>query len=552
MNRLSSAPLVLALLGPLFSSTSTAASSESMAKVQQAYVSYYGRPGDSAGVDYWAEELDKNGGDMSAIIDAFGNSPEYQERFGALSSSELINNLYQQMFGRDAEQAGLDWWSEQIDIGATTLSQAALQIADGAANEDLTILTNRIDVASTLTFGMDIRDLPYTEDQINAIKAFIQTIDETFSWDSTSFDDMLNTIIESEESGWMVTLSGTVASWKVGALQTDVTGSCSNFYGTQNFTATVDSSGYFSQQVLVNSFPCKLRIYAWDEELFQIVELYGVASEPGTANVNQLTDMVIALASSSLPTDWYALPIADDFSTQIETSANSLISALKATGYQVSNDDLNPTTFVYDFSNGATDPLLDSIYAGIGGDNSNRIDYTNLLTSIKEGNLSAIPNADQNGGDSNGGNGGSGETQTITVTGSDAGQFGGSLSLNDFSFTPGFGSADEFLMALGQDNTVIINSFDIDGQGSAGPKGISMRINDSAGSWLYSAVFCATCDDVVFDPNARTLTFTNATVDPTMGGDANSLSTGTLTLNGTLTWSESDVNRGNIVPAGSL
>ena len=57
------------------SSTNTATTVSSEDQVHQVYVSYYGRPGDAAGVDYWAGELDKSGGDLTAIIRAFGTSP---------------------------------------------------------------------------------------------------------------------------------------------------------------------------------------------------------------------------------------------------------------------------------------------------------------------------------------------------------------------------------------------------------------------------------------------------------------------------------------------
>ena len=34
----------------------------------------------AGGVDFWAEQLDAVGGNLNAIIDAFGNSQEYNDR----------------------------------------------------------------------------------------------------------------------------------------------------------------------------------------------------------------------------------------------------------------------------------------------------------------------------------------------------------------------------------------------------------------------------------------------------------------------------------------
>ncbi len=76
-------------------------------QVQQMYVAYYGRPGDPAGVEYWAGRLAAVGGNWIAdLVNAFGNSAEYTERFGELSNEALIDNLYQQLFNRTAEPVG--------------------------------------------------------------------------------------------------------------------------------------------------------------------------------------------------------------------------------------------------------------------------------------------------------------------------------------------------------------------------------------------------------------------------------------------------------------
>jgi len=42
--------------------------------VQQAYLAFYGRPGDPAGLAYWSQQLDAAGGSLDAIIQALSNS----------------------------------------------------------------------------------------------------------------------------------------------------------------------------------------------------------------------------------------------------------------------------------------------------------------------------------------------------------------------------------------------------------------------------------------------------------------------------------------------
>ena len=104
-------------------------------QVQEMYVAYYGRPGDPGGVEFWEEQLEDQDGNLAAIIDAFGTSEEFDERFGTLDDEDLINNLYQQLFGRDADPEGLAFYLEELQSGRATLASIALNISDGVQPE---------------------------------------------------------------------------------------------------------------------------------------------------------------------------------------------------------------------------------------------------------------------------------------------------------------------------------------------------------------------------------------------------------------------------------
>ncbi len=124
-------------------------------RVMQAYVAYYGRPADPGGLAFWAGELENSGGSLNAIINDFGNSSEYQQRFGNLSSTELVNNIFQQLFGRDADPAGLDFYVGALDSGARTLEAIAIEVLDGSQNDDITNIDNRITVANHYVTGRE-------------------------------------------------------------------------------------------------------------------------------------------------------------------------------------------------------------------------------------------------------------------------------------------------------------------------------------------------------------------------------------------------------------
>nr|WP_298410260.1 DUF4214 domain-containing protein [uncultured Halomonas sp.] len=117
--------------------------------VQQLYVAYYGRPAESDGQAYWAERADANG--QQSIVEAFGNSEEYQNEFGDLESAELVNNLYQQLFGRDGDAEGVDYYAGLLDNNEKSLAEIALTIKNGAQGRDAQFFNARVAEAQRYT-----------------------------------------------------------------------------------------------------------------------------------------------------------------------------------------------------------------------------------------------------------------------------------------------------------------------------------------------------------------------------------------------------------------
>ena len=73
-------------------------------RVLDAYLAYYGRPADPVGLEFWADRLEAEGGNLDSIIEEFGESQEYQDRFGSLTNTQLVTNLYDQLFGREPQR----------------------------------------------------------------------------------------------------------------------------------------------------------------------------------------------------------------------------------------------------------------------------------------------------------------------------------------------------------------------------------------------------------------------------------------------------------------
>lgn len=171
-------------------------------QVQQMYVAYYGRPGDPAGVDYWSERLRSSQGQWTTeIIDNFGNSAEYRDRFGSLAPEQLIDNLYRQMFGRPSEPVGQAYYVDLLSgsdhsglnptLRRSSLAQIALDIANGAQDEDAACLANKRDVAGYFTRLVDQNQAAYRSDDIaDAVDllALVDAVPSSIVWQMLAVD----------------------------------------------------------------------------------------------------------------------------------------------------------------------------------------------------------------------------------------------------------------------------------------------------------------------------------------------------------------------------
>ena len=101
-------------------------------EIQQLYTAYLSRPADRAGVDYWQEQ-NVTAAELRANL-ANDNQPEYVELYGDRTRAELVEAIYQNMFGRAADEAGLDYWvnGEGAAVPASELQQLFIEAASAA------------------------------------------------------------------------------------------------------------------------------------------------------------------------------------------------------------------------------------------------------------------------------------------------------------------------------------------------------------------------------------------------------------------------------------
>jgi len=167
-------------------------------QVYTMFVGYFGRPPAQSGLDYYANLVNAAGGKLNAVLDDFHKAAESQALFAGKSIEQQVNIIFQNLFGRDAAPAGLNYWAGEIAAGRLALSQAAYAIAQGAQTADKGVLTAKIDSAKLWVAGLDTTTeiLTFsTEAGRTAGRDFLKTITTSTPAAQTAVDAALTSMV---------------------------------------------------------------------------------------------------------------------------------------------------------------------------------------------------------------------------------------------------------------------------------------------------------------------------------------------------------------------
>jgi Ca2+-binding RTX toxin-like protein len=134
------------------------AASDFFTTVQAGYIAYYGRPADPIGLNFWADQLDRAGGNVDSIINAFATSDEFALDYAGLTDVEYVNQIYVNILGRNADSAGLTFYTLALANGTLTRQTLPLDVLNGATGTDRDIVNNKIFAANAFTTALDSTD----------------------------------------------------------------------------------------------------------------------------------------------------------------------------------------------------------------------------------------------------------------------------------------------------------------------------------------------------------------------------------------------------------
>lgn len=144
--------------------------------VQKLYIAFYQRPADSGGLLYWSQRLDAAKGSLEGVVDAFATSAEANTLYGTVDKDTVgtvVDKIYQALFNRTPDEAGKKYYVDGFLAGKFTAGKIALDVLNGATNNDLVAINNKVTVANRFTETVDGRAM--TDDDFGVGSVFAAT-----------------------------------------------------------------------------------------------------------------------------------------------------------------------------------------------------------------------------------------------------------------------------------------------------------------------------------------------------------------------------------------
>jgi hypothetical protein len=179
-----------------FQSSLQAGTEPTLGNTTKLYVATFNRAPDAGGLSYWANDA---GLDLEGIAKSFFDQDETKEAYPTNSSNtDFVEAVYQNLFNRASEQAGLDYWVAELDSGRITKSTFILAVINGAQDteefgNDATILANKTTVGLAFS-SAGIEDTTEAKAIMENITSNIQTVEHARIMIAESPNNLLNDI----------------------------------------------------------------------------------------------------------------------------------------------------------------------------------------------------------------------------------------------------------------------------------------------------------------------------------------------------------------------
>ncbi len=207
--------------------------------VTRLYLATFDRIPDLAGLNYWVYD---SGLMLEQVAQSFFDQPETKEKYpSGTTIGEFVNTVYYNLFYREPDEAGFNYWVDELYYGRVQPSEFILAVINGAQGSDKDLLEDRTNNALKELNLCEYTDdncgetQSYSQEILDALNAHNKIRAEVFSGHQLVWSDELadsaqeyaNELAQSGEfrhsgwgygenlyaSSWSSTLSDAVWSW---------------------------------------------------------------------------------------------------------------------------------------------------------------------------------------------------------------------------------------------------------------------------------------------------------------------------------------------------
>ncbi len=171
-------------------------------QVQEMYVAFFGRAAEAEGLQYWARLFDGKPSEATqeVLAAAFGTAREYLDTYGNRPTAAMVDTVYQNLFGRAGETAGVQYWSSLLDQGTIRLNNVVKAISEGARGSDLFAYDAKVRVAAAITAEIDTpaESLAYAASNSAAlVRAYVGRVTDAATFTAAIDPSALKKLIDS-------------------------------------------------------------------------------------------------------------------------------------------------------------------------------------------------------------------------------------------------------------------------------------------------------------------------------------------------------------------
>lgn len=136
----------------------TGLSADAFESFIELYIAYFNRAPDAVGLNYWGAAY-ANGATLEQLAGSFLNQQETLELYPENSSNSVfLENVYNNVLGRQSDSDGFQFWLDNLDSGALQRDTFILNLLGGAQGSDVDFLETKVDIGTYFSVTKGLSD----------------------------------------------------------------------------------------------------------------------------------------------------------------------------------------------------------------------------------------------------------------------------------------------------------------------------------------------------------------------------------------------------------